>query len=92
MLSTLVTLASELALAALALWRWLQPDNRLPAMFAELFGLCAVVVGSVSLVLAAVVLRSRRVMPPRGVTIVALVAGVLPLVVLCYGIGYRLWH
>ena len=84
MLSTLVTLGAELVLAALALWRWLRPDNPLPAALAELFGLCAVAVGAVSLVLAALVLRLRSVPPPRGVTIVALAAAALPLVLVVY--------
>ncbi|HTU25530.1 MAG TPA: hypothetical protein VMF30_09040 [Pirellulales bacterium] len=85
MLATLVTLCAELAVAAIALWRWLQPDSPLPPLFAGVFWLCAGVVGAVSLVLAAVVLRSRRVPPPRGVTVVALVAGALPLMLAACG-------
>jgi hypothetical protein len=88
MLSTLLTLASELALAAFAVWRWLAPDNQLPAVLTELFGLCAVVGGAVSLLLAAVVLRSRRAPPPRVVTIVALLVGALPLLL----VGLHFWH
>jgi hypothetical protein len=88
MLSTVVTLAAEVAVALLVFWRWLAPDNQVPAILSELFGLCAVVVATMSLLLAAVALSSRRVSPPRVVTVVALAAGALPLVL----VAYRMWH
>jgi hypothetical protein len=80
MLATLVAGAAELLAAALWIWRTMQPDNQIVGAGFELFAFCAFVVGSVSLLLTWLVRRLRRVLPPRHVTAVALVVGVLPLV------------
>jgi hypothetical protein len=87
MLSTLVALAAQLIWGGLAWAAWLKPTNTTLSALSELFGLIAVLVGTVSLVLSAFAIASRRVPAPRGVTIVALLIGALPWAV----VGYRLW-
>ena len=83
MTSTLVTLGAELFTAAMGIWHSLQRGNELAAAGFELFAFCAVVVGGISLILTWVVRRLRRVLPPRPVTAVALLAGALPLALAC---------
>ncbi len=62
---------------ALAL-RALGPGMELAGRY---FFFAALVMGATSLILAAGVFKSRRVRPPRGITVVGLVIGAAPLVV-----------
>ncbi len=86
MLSTLLTLAAELAGCGVAWGMWLRPDSDTLRALGLLMLVIALIVGTASLVLAVAVAKSRRVPAPRGVTIVALAAGILPWAV----VGYRL--
>ncbi len=82
MLSVLVVLGCELGFAGLRGWLALQPDQALAAAGAELLLFSALVIGLVALLLTPVVLRSRRVLPPRGLTIFAVVVAAAPLLAL----------
>ena len=74
-MAVLCELGSAIALAL----RDLGPGAQLASSY--LF-FAATVMGATSLILAGGVFKSRRVPPPRGVTVVGLAIGVAPLVVL----------
>lgn len=85
MLSTLATFAAELA--AGAAWAVVGPavDDQLASPLSglpRLLLLIAAVTGSVSLLLAPITYRVRLVSPPRAITIIAVLVGIAPLIVL----------
>jgi hypothetical protein len=85
MLSTLATFAAELA--AVAAWAVVGPavDDQLASplsVLPRLLLLIAAVAGSVSLLLAPITYRVRLVSPPRAITIIAVLVGIAPLIVL----------
>ena len=80
-----------LGLATCGFW-WFaraQPDSPLLGAFAELLYLCAGLCGCISLLLFPLVWKLRRVKPPLGITIFAVVAAALPVILLMAGIGMR---
>ena len=87
MLAAMVALACELAWIATRSWLVFYPGRPVAVALADLLFFSALVIGLIALVLMPIVLRSRRVLPPRVVTFWALVVGGAPLVVaVC-----RLW-
>jgi hypothetical protein len=87
MLSTMVALVCELGWVGARWWLAGHPGEPIGGALAGLMFFSALVVGAVVIVLTPVVLRSRRVLPPRGITFFALVVGAAPLVGLCL----RIW-
>lgn len=85
MLAVMTTLLCELGAAAANWYAATNPDAaKIEALLVVLlFG--AVVNGSLTLVLTPVVLKVRRVPPPRGITVFAVVVGAAPWVVLLVG-------
>ena len=81
MLAVTCALMCEVTTSALRAYLVFAPDRPKIAMLAELLLFAALVSGIVSLLIVPVVLKVRRVVPPRPVTIVSLVVGVAPLVV-----------
>jgi hypothetical protein len=79
LLAVMTALVCELGSAA-SLWLGRGKENI--ALLGSYLFFAALVVGAVSLILAGVVLRVRRVRPPHGVTILAIVVGLAPLVAL----------
>jgi hypothetical protein len=84
MLSTMVALICELCWAATRWWTSAQPGGQVANALAALTFFSALVIGGVALALTPVVLRSRRVLPPRGITFFAVVVGAAPLLTLCW--------
>ena len=82
MLTALIALICELGWVALRWFLRLNPDHPLCDLLADLLMFSALVIGVVGLVLTPVVLRSRRVLPPRGVTLFAVIVAAAPLVAL----------
>jgi hypothetical protein len=70
--------------------RWFLPDYadsvNLHVLFA-LLAFSALVVGTLSLCLLPVVLKSRKVPPPPGIIVFAIVVGVMPLLTLATGLA-----
>ena len=81
MIAVLSTLACELIGVAARLYARVAADARAAELLAGLMLLAALVFGLVSLALIPLVYRARRVPPPRGVTLMALVIGAIPLIV-----------
>ena len=79
----MVALVCELGWVGSRFWLAAHPDGPIGSALAALTFFSAVVVGTVVLGLTPVVLRSRRVLPPRGITFFAVVVGAAPLVCLC---------
>jgi hypothetical protein len=82
MLSTLVTAAAELIACGAFFWAWADPDATTVFAF-DVFLIIAWVVGTASLILGVVAIRSRRVPAPRLVTVVALMIAALPWGLIC---------
>jgi Ca2+/Na+ antiporter len=80
MLAVANTLLCELAALVLALVAR-QSGSETAALLGGLLWLVALVIGVVSLILTAIVLRLRHTAPPRSVTAAALFIGSAPLVV-----------
>ncbi|HWB13268.1 MAG TPA: hypothetical protein VG826_28845 [Pirellulales bacterium] len=76
MLTVITTLACEVGFI---LARWLAGGERSLMVLSQLLLFAAFVIGLIALFVTPVVLRSRRVAPPPGVTIFALVVGAAPL-------------
>jgi membrane protein YdbS with pleckstrin-like domain len=77
MLTVVTTLACEVGFVFA---RWLAAGDGLLAMLSHLLLFAAFVIGLVALFVTPVVLRSRRVAPPSGVTVFALVVAAAPIV------------
>jgi hypothetical protein len=75
MTAALCEVGSAIALAL----RALGPGMELAGRY---FFFAALVMGALSLLLAAAVFKTRRVPPPRGITIIGLTIGALPLIAL----------
>jgi hypothetical protein len=84
MLSAMVALVCELGWVALRWWLTAHPGGQVLPALADLLFFSALVVGTVTLLLTPVVLRSRRVLPPRGITVFAVVVGAAPLLTLLW--------
>jgi hypothetical protein len=70
--------------------RWLLSDYRANVQLQVLFALLAfsaLVTGAIGLCLLPIVMKTRRVPPPRAVVVVSVVAGVAPLLLLVAGLG-----
>jgi membrane protein YdbS with pleckstrin-like domain len=76
MLTVSTTLACEVGFV---LARWLAGGERPLMLLSYLLLFAAVVIGLIALFITPVVLRSRRVPPPAGVTVFALVVAAAPL-------------
>ncbi len=80
MLSVMTTLLCELGLIAVRGYLLLATDESPKIeLLAGMLLFASVVVGLISLALAAAVVRGRRVPPPTGVLVISLVIGSLPL-------------
>src|ERR1700742_4103495 len=77
MLTVVTTLACEVGFVAA---RWLSGGERTLTLLSHLFLFAAFVIGLVALFVTPVVLRSRRVPPPAGVTVFALAVAAAPIV------------
>jgi hypothetical protein len=86
-LSAMVALVCELGWAGMRWWLVVHPGGRVTGALADLMFFSALVIGIVSLVLTPVVLRSRRVLPPSGITVFIVVVGAAPLLALLW----RVW-
>ena len=82
MLSVFTTLVCELGSAAAIWYLRAQPQAVQVAALASVLLFAALVTGTLSLVLMAGAWRLRRVKPPPGVSVFALVVGVAPVVML----------
>ena len=70
-------------------FRWYfraHPDQVRIGAFADLLFLCAALGGCISLLLAIVVWRVRRVKPPLGITLFSIVAAAVPILLLLAGV------
>ena len=76
MLMVVTTLVCELGFAAIRISRP-QPDSRL-TILSSLFLFAAMVIGLLALLVTPVVLRSRRVPPPPGIMVFAVVVALAP--------------
>lgn len=76
MLMVVTTLVCELGFAAIRMGRP-APDSRL-TILSSLFLFAALVIGLLALLVTPVVLRSRRMPPPQGITVFAVVVGLAP--------------
>lgn len=81
MLTVITALACELAFVA-ASWLGSRRPGDWSQIFSSLMLFAALVVGFLALLLTPVVAKTRRVPPPRGVTIFAILVGALPLITL----------
>ncbi len=79
MLSALVALVSELGWMGARGWLAIQPGRQVARALTDLMFFSALTIGVIVLLLTPVVLRSRRALPPRGVTWFAVAVGALPL-------------
>ena len=82
----LMTLICEIGAAGALWYGHFHPEAQVAEALAALLLLGALVVGALLLVLTPVVVRSRREKPPRGIVVLALVAGAAPLV------GIAVWY
>jgi peptidoglycan/LPS O-acetylase OafA/YrhL len=77
MLTVVTTFACEVGFI---LARWLAGPGQTLMLFSHLLLFAAFVIGLIALFVTPVVLRSRRVPPPSGVTVFAVVVAAAPLV------------
>lgn len=85
MLAVITTLVCQIT-GWITLWLLAQsPGSTGLGVLAWLLLFAAVAIGLLSLLLAAVVLRTRREPPPRVITVGSLAIGVMPLVALFWG-------
>ena len=82
LLSVFTTLVCELGSAAAMWYLQAQPQALRIAALASVLLFAALVTGTLSLVLMAAAWRLRRVKPPPGVSVFALVIGLAPVVML----------
>lgn len=82
MLMVITTLVCELGFAAIRIGRP-QPDSRL-TILSSLFLFAALVIGLLALLVTPVVLRSRRVPPPPGITVFAVVVTLAPVAMVVF--------
>ena len=80
MLAVTCALMCEVSTGLLRAYLTFVPDGPKVALLAELLLFAALVAGIVSLLILPVVLKVRRLAPPRPVTIVSVVVGVAPLI------------
>lgn len=81
MVSVLTTLVCELVGLSLQAWAAARPEVAGLGRFSAFLLFVAVVSGTVALVLQGIVWKVRRVSPPRGISVFALVVSAVPLVV-----------
>lgn len=79
MLSVMTALLCEVASVLIGLVR---DDRGLAATFSGYLMFAALIVGVISLLLLPAVFKLRRVPPPRGITVFAVVVGAAPIVLL----------
>lgn len=84
MLMVVTTLVCEVAFAAIRIVGP-RPESRL-AILANLFLFAAMVIGLLLLLITPVVLRGRRVPPPQGITVFAVVVGLAPVAMVAFDI------
>ena len=77
MLTVVTTLACEVGFV---LARWLARGERSLTMLSRLLLFAAFIIGLIALFVTPVVLRSRRVAPPRGVTAFSVVVAAAPII------------
>ena len=82
----LMTLFCEIGAAGAVWYRHSHPEAQAAEALAALLLLETLVVGVLLLALTPVVVRSRREKPPRGIVVLALVVGAVPLV------GLAVWY
>ena len=64
-------------------------ENQTIGALADLLYLCTALGGCISLLLLPIVWKVRRIKPPVGITLFAIIAAALPIVTMLAGIGMR---
>ena len=87
MITVMQVLLCELVTVAFRWYFLTHPEQQTIGALADVLYLCAALGGCISLLLLPVVWRMRRVKPPMGITVFAVVAAALPILLLLAGVG-----
>jgi hypothetical protein len=87
MVTVMTVLMLELATVGFRWYASAHPENEPIGAFADVLYLCAALCGVLSLSLAPIVWRIRRVKPPLSIMLFAIVAAALPIILLFARVG-----
>jgi hypothetical protein len=86
MITVMQVVLFELATVGFLWYFRAHPENKTAGAFASLLYLCAALGGCVSLIVFPIVWRVRRTKPPLGITLFAIVAAALPILMMVAGV------